>query len=80
MILQKAHVWKKSASQMLWANQSAVFFDHQYLWKESSDILEAKAVSKKVVALSDVTMFAFHAVRLHDSLIINILGENQLMS
>ena len=65
---------------MLSANQSAVFFDYQYLWKESSDILEAKAASKKVVAWSDVTMFVFHGVRLHDSLIINNLGENQLMS
>ena len=39
MILQKAHVWKKSDSKMLSVNQIAVFFYHQYLWKESSDIL-----------------------------------------
>ena len=88
VILQKAHVLKKSVSKMLSANQIAVFFDHQYLWKELSDILvifhgvrpQAKAASEKVVAWSDVVRFAFHAIRLHVSLIINILGENQLIS
>ena len=42
---------------MLSANQIAVFFDHQYLWKESSGILvifhgvglQAKAASEKAV-------------------------------
>ena len=29
------HLWPK----MLSANQIAVFFDDQYLWKESSDII-----------------------------------------
>ena len=36
---QKTHVWKKSGSKMLSANQIAVLFDHEHLWKESSDIL-----------------------------------------
>ena len=57
VIFQKAHVLQKSGSKMLSANQIAVFFYHQYLWKESSDILvtfhgvspQAKAVSEKVV-------------------------------
>ena len=42
---------------MLSANQIAVFFDHQYLWKESSGILvifhgvglQAKAASEKAL-------------------------------
>ena len=63
------------------------FFDHQYLWKESSGILvifhgvglQAKAASEKAVVWSDVARFAFHAIRLYDSLIINILGENHFM-
>ena len=88
MILQKAHVWKKSDSKMLSANQIAVFFYHQYPWKESSDILvffhgigpQAKGTSEKVVVWPDIARFVFHAIRLHDFLIINILGENQLMS
>ena len=73
---------------MLSANQVAVFFDHQYLWKESSCILvifhgvgfQAKAASEKAVVWSDVARFAFHSSRLHNSLIINILGENQVIS
>ena len=72
---------------MLSANQIEVFFYHQYLWKQSSDILvifhrvvlQAKAGSGKVV-WSNFARFAFHAIRLNDSLIINILGENQLIS
>ena len=51
VILQKAHVRKK-----IWF-ENAVFFDHQYLWKESSGILvifhgiglQAKAASEKAV-------------------------------
>ena len=31
VILQKAHVLKKTGSKMLSANHIAVFFDHQYL-------------------------------------------------
>ena len=73
---------------MLSANHIAVFFDHQYLWKKSSDILvifhgaglQAKAASEKVAVWLDVTRFAFHVIRLHDSLVINILRENQLIS
>ena len=88
MILQNPHAWKNSGSKMLPVIQIALFFDHQCLWKESSDTLvifhrvdlQAKAASEKVVARSNVTRFAFHTIRLHDSLIINILGENQLMS
>ena len=83
VILQKAYVWK-----MLSANQIAVFFYHQYLWKQSNDILvifdgvglQAKTASEKVVVWSDVARFAFHAIRLHDSLTINIFRENQLIS
>ena len=79
---------EKSGSELLSANHIAVFFDHQYLWKKSSDILvifhgvglQAKASSEKVVAWLAVTRFAFHVIRLHDSLVINILGENQLIS
>ena len=72
---------------MLSANQLAVFFDFQY-WKETSGILvifhgvgiQAKAASEKAVVWLDVAKFAFHAIRLHDSLIINILRENQVVS
>ena len=79
---------EKSGSEMLSANHIAVFFDHQYLWKKSSDILvifhgvglQAKEASEKVVVWLDVTRFAFHLIKLHDSLVINILGENQLIS
>ena len=40
MIQQKTHILEKSGfSVMLSANQIAVFFDHQYLWKESIDLL-----------------------------------------
>ena len=57
MFLQKTHIWKKSSSKMFSANQIAVFFDHQYLWKESSGILvifhgvglQAKAASEKAL-------------------------------
>ena len=45
-------------------------------WSWSS----SKAASEKAVVWSDVVRFAFHAVRLYDSLIINILGENQVIS
>ena len=73
---------------MLSANQIAVFFDHQYIWKESSGILiilhrvglQVKAAFEKAVVWSDVVRFPFQAVRLHDSLIIDILGENQVIS
>ena len=73
---------------MLSANQIAVFFDHQYIRKKSSDILlifhevglQAKAASEKVVVWLDVTRFAFHVITLHDSLVVNILGKNQLIS
>ena len=79
---------KKSGSKMLSANQVAVFFDRQYLWKESSCILvifhgvgfQAKAASEKAVVWSDVARFAFRAIRLYVSSIINILGENQVIS
>ena len=72
---------------MLSANRIAVFFDRQYLWKKSSDILlifhgagpQANTASEKVVVWLDVTRFAFHAIRLHDCLVIDILGENQLI-
>ena len=65
----------------------AISFNHQNLWKESSGILvifhgvglQAKAASEKAGFWSDVARFAFHAIRLHDSLIINILGENQVI-
>ena len=88
MFLQKAHIWKISGSKMFSANQIAVFFDHQYLWKESGDFLvifhgvglRAKAASEKVEVWSYVARFAFHGITLHDSLIINILGENKLIS
>ena len=70
------------------ANQIAVFVDHQFLWKKSSDFfvafhpvgLQAKAASEKVAVWSDFVRSAFHAIRLDDCLIINILQENQLMS
>ena len=39
VLLWKAHVWEKSCSEMLSANQIAIFLDIKYLWKESSDIL-----------------------------------------
>ena len=43
MFLQKLNVWGKSGSSVLTLNvvnnQIAVFFDHQYLWRESIDIL-----------------------------------------
>ena len=42
--------------------------------------LQAKVASEKVVVRLDDTRFAFHVIRLHDSLVINILGENQLIS
>ena len=88
VILQKPHAWKKSGSKKLPANQIAVFFDHQCLWKEPSDILvifhrvdlQEMAASEKVILWSDVARFAFHAIRLRDSLIIKILRENQLIS
>ena len=79
---------KKSGSKMISVSQIAVFFDHQYLWKESSGTLvifhrvslQAKTASEKAVVWSNVARFAFHAIGLHDSLIINILGENQVIS
>ena len=72
---------------MLSANQNVVFCDHLHLWKELSGILvifhgvglQAKAASKKAIVWSDVARFAFHAIRLHDSLIMNILVENQVI-
>ena len=62
---------EKSGSEMLSANHIPVFFDHQYLWKKSSDILvifhgvglQAKAASEKVVVWLAVTRFAFHVIR-----------------
>ena len=45
-------------------------------WSWSS----SKAASEKAVVWSDVVRFAFHTVRLYDSLIINILGENEVIS
>ena len=39
VILQKPHAWKNSGSKILPVNQIEVVFDHQCLWKESSDIL-----------------------------------------
>ena len=42
MILQKLHIWQESGSswpKMLSTNQFAVFFDHQYLLKESISLL-----------------------------------------
>ena len=78
---------KKSGFKILSANQIAVFVDHQYLWKESSGILvifqrvgiQGKAASEIAVVWSDVSRFGFYAIRLHNSLIINILGENKIM-
>ena len=78
---------KKSGSKILSANQIAVVFDHQYIWKESSGILvilhrvglQVKAAFEKAVVWLDVVRFPFHAIRLHDSLIIDILGENQVI-
>ena len=76
------------SGKMLSANEIAVFYYHQYLWKQSSDILvichgvglQAYAASETVVVWSHVARFAIHVITLHDSLIINILGENQLTS
>ena len=85
VILQKENVWEKSGAKMLSTNQIAVFFDHQYFWKESSNILvifhgvslQAKTAPEKVVVWLDIARFIFHAIRLHDSLIIYILGESE---
>ena len=84
----KSTYLKKSGSEMLSANQIAGVFDHQCLWKEKSDNLvifhgvglQANTASEKVVVWSDVARFAFHAIRFHDSLIINIEGEDHLIS
>ena len=78
---------KKSGFKILWANQIAVFVDHQYLWKESSGILvifhrvgiQGKAAFETAVVWSDIPRFDFYAIRLHNSLIINILGKNKVM-
>ena len=59
-----------------------------YIWKKSSSILvifhgvglQEKAASEKAVVWSDVARFALHAIRLYDSLIINIVGANQVTS
>ena len=48
MILQKPYAREKSGSlrpKMLSANQTALFLDHQYLCKKSSDILVSFAWS-----------------------------------
>ena len=55
----KSTCLEKSGSEMFSANHIAVFFDHQYLWKKSSDILvifhgvglQTKAASEKVVVV-----------------------------
>ena len=73
---------------MLSVNQIAISFNHQNFWKELSGILvifhgvglQAKAASEKAGFWSAVARFAFHTIRLHDSLIINILGKNQVIS
>lgn len=62
VILQKVHVWKKSGSKMFSTNQIEICFLHQFLWKESRDILvishgvslQAKAASEKIVVWLDV--------------------------
>ena len=78
---------KKSGSKILSANQIGVFFDRQYIWNESCAILvifhgvglQEKAATEKAVVWSDVARFAFHAMTLYYSLIVNILGENQVI-
>ena len=73
------------SGENLSATHIAVFLDIKYLWKESSDILiffygvslQAKAASEKVVVRLVVARFTFHAVRLLNYLIINILEEIQ---
>ena len=63
------------------ANQNAVFFDHQYLWKKSFDILDfcVEIITRKSQYLrlllsvfrSGVASGASHPVRMQDSLVIN---------
>ena len=44
VILHKPHVWKKNIVFQLWPKTLSasvpVLFDHQYLWKESSNLLD----------------------------------------
>ena len=71
---------------MLSTNQIVGFFDHQYVWKKSIDILDFLRGGNHQEKLASwdnhfwlvVASFACHPGRLLDFLIINISGKNQL--
>ena len=61
--------------------------EHQYLWKESSDILDFLhgdnhqwKVAPETIFWLDVVWYAFCPNRLQGSLFINVSGGNQMMS
>ena len=92
MILLKPHVWEKFGSskwpKMLSANQVAVFFDHQYLWKESidpTDFLHGNNHQRKISSETITFGWVWPFVFLVQSdcrilLIISISGRNQQIS
>ena len=69
-------------------SQIAGFFDHQYLWKESVDILVSLHGVSHKGKVAPITCHLFglgvvscgHLIILQDCLISNISGENQLVS
>ena len=73
--------------KMLSTNQIAVFFDHQYLWKESINILDflfwdnnQGKIGLRLLVLFGRGQLGPCPVRLQDSLIINITGRNQTIT
>ena len=93
----KNHTSRENLVLQLWllmlsANQVVVFFDYQYLWKESINTLGFLAYRWKIGSSRedriwgcgyywwDVASFASRSIRLYDSLIINTSGKNQAIS
>ena len=84
VILQKAH-FRKNLVLKCFQPITLQYFLIIKISKKNQVIfhgvgLQAKAASEKVAVWFDVTRFAFHVIRLHDSLVINILGENHLIT
>ena len=69
-------------------SQRAIFFDHQYLWKESIDTLDALHWDNHQGKVGDLWLLLFvrcsqqwlSSVRLQDSLVISTSRKNQVIS
>ena len=81
VILQKAQVWKKSGFKMqyFWSSISLERIK-RYLSYFSWSWSSSKGSIWKSSSLISCCQVCLHAIRLYDSLIINILGENQVIS